>query len=102
MRTPRTRSARSARLLLTPLEDRTAPAAGLAVTVGGGVLRVTDWRRGDAVAVHQMTSGVTLDAAGDHQTFAGVTRVLLDVQSDARVTNDVTGLAGTTPREGYL
>ncbi|HEY1381222.1 MAG TPA: C2 family cysteine protease [Gemmataceae bacterium] len=102
MRTPRTRSARSARLLLTPLEDRTVPTAGLAVTFSGGILRVTDWRPGDTVAVHQMTSGVTLDAAGGHQTFAGVGRVLLDVQGDARVTNDVSGLGGAAPREVYL
>ncbi len=102
MRQPRPDSARFARLLLTPLEDRTAPAAGLAVSFSGGILRVTDWRPGDAVAVHQTTGGVTLDSGAGSQSFAGVSRVLLDVQSDARVTNDVSGLTGVSPRSVYL
>jgi hypothetical protein len=102
MRPPRTRFSRFFRLLLTPLEDRAVPTAGLSTSVSGGVLRVTDWRAGDALVVHQTTAGVTLDAGTDHQTFSAVSRVLLDVQNTDTVTNDVSALHGAAAREVYL
>jgi hypothetical protein len=102
MRNPRRRCDGHARPLLTLLEDRTVPTAGLSVNFSGGILRVTDYRAADTIAVHQTASGVVLDAAGDHQVYSAVARVLLDVQSDARVTNDVAGLNGAKAREVYL
>jgi hypothetical protein len=102
MRKPYRRLARFARLILTRLEDRTTPTAGLSVSLSGGILRITDYLAADAIAVHQSTTGVTLDAAGDHLSYAGVTRVMLDVQNNAKVTNDVTGLNGKAAREVYL
>jgi hypothetical protein len=70
----------------------------LTVAVSGVVLRVTDWRAGDAVAVHQTPGGVTLAAAGTTQAFADIARVWVDVQADARVTNDTAGLGTTAAR----
>lgn len=102
MRTLPRRTARTARLLLTPLEDRLAPVAGLTVSLSGGILRITDYRVSDTVLVHQTQAGINLDAAGDHQVYAGVTRVILDVQGDALVTNDVSGLGGAAARSVYL
>jgi hypothetical protein len=87
---------------LTPLEDRTLPAAGLNVSVTAGVLRVTDWQPGDAVTLRQTATGVAVDAAGAHQEFAGVGRVCVDVQSGARVTNDISALGGAAARLVYL
>jgi hypothetical protein len=87
---------------LTPLEDRTLPATGLSVSLTGGVLRVNDWRAGDTIVVRQTASGVVLSAAGEQQTYGAVTRVILDVQSDALVTNDVSGLSGAAARSVYL
>src|SRR5947209_5154164 len=102
MRPPHSRFTRYIRLLLTSLEDRSLPTAGLSESLAGGVLRVTDWRPGDAIIVHQTVNGITLDAGSDHQTFSAVNRVLLDVQNDARVTNDVSGLGGASAREVYV
>jgi hypothetical protein len=88
---------------LTPLEDRTLPATGLSVSLGSdGILRVADWRAGDSVAVHQTVASVVLDATGYEQTFTGVTRVFVDVQSDASVLNDTAGLGGAAARQVYL
>jgi hypothetical protein len=84
------------------LEDRTAPAAGLAASLNGGILRVTDWLPGDTVTLRQTAAGVALDAAGGHQAFAGVGQVFLDVQSATRVTNDTGGLGGGAARPVYV
>jgi hypothetical protein len=89
-------------LLLTSLEDRSLPTAGLSESLASGVLKVTDWRAGDTITIHQAASGITVDAGADEQTFAGVNRVNLDVQYDATVTNDVGGLNGAAAREVYL
>jgi hypothetical protein len=102
MRPPRSRFARFFRPLLTPLEDRSLPSAGLSTTVSGGILRVTDWRAGEAITVHQTPAGVTLDAGPDHQTFSAISRVMLDVQYTDTVTNDVSGLHGAAAREVYV
>jgi hypothetical protein len=102
MRPPRSQYDRYIRLLLTALEERSLPTAGLSESLANGVLRVTDYRAGDAVAVHQTISGVTVDAGSDHQSFAAVNCVILDVQNGARVTNDVSGLHGAAAREVYL
>src|SRR5205823_3012646 len=77
MRTPHRRLDSHTRPLLTLLEDRSLPTAGLAVNLSGGILRVTDYHAADTIAVHQTASGIVLDAAGDHQTYAGVSRVLI-------------------------
>jgi hypothetical protein len=90
------------RLVVTPLEDRTVPAVGLSESFVGGVLRVTDWRATDAIVVHQTVAGITVDAGNDSQTFTAVSRVLLDVQNNVRVTNEVSGLNGVAAREIYV
>jgi hypothetical protein len=102
MRPPQNRPERYLRLLLTSLEDRSLPTAGLSESLAGGVLKVTDWRAADTITIHQTTTGVTVDAGTDEQSFAGVNRVNLDVQYDASVTNDVSGLKGAGAREVYL
>jgi hypothetical protein len=102
MRPPRTRFTRYFHLLLTPLEDRSVPSAGLSTSISGGILRVTDWRAGDALAVHQTAAGITLDAGADHQSFTAVSRVMLDVQYTDTVTNDVSALNGAAAREVYV
>src|SRR5581483_12027696 len=76
-------------LRLTHLEDRALPATAVNATLTAGILRLTDWKAGDAV---------TVDAAGTQQVFVGVGRVWVDVQSDARVTNDTAGLGTVAAR----
>ncbi|HEX4592378.1 MAG TPA: hypothetical protein VH120_20780, partial [Gemmataceae bacterium] len=68
MRPPHSRFTRYIRLLLTSLEDRSLPTAGLSESLAGGALRVTDWRPGDVITVHQTLNGINLDAGSDHQT----------------------------------
>ena len=102
MRPPRSRFTRYFRLLLTPLEDRAVPTTGLSESLSGGVLRITDWRANDTIVVHQSTSGVTVNAGSDQETFSAVGRVMLDVQNTDTVTNDVSGLKGTAAREVYV
>jgi hypothetical protein len=90
------------RLRLTPLEDRTLPTSGVVASLSSGILRVTDYKAADALILHQTPTGVTVDATDTHQVFTAVSRVTVDVQNDDRVTNDVSGLAGTAPRDVYL
>ncbi|HEY1381223.1 MAG TPA: C2 family cysteine protease [Gemmataceae bacterium] len=90
------------RLRLTPLEDRTLPASGVAASLSSGLLRITDYKAADALVLHQTPTGVTVDATDTHQVYTGVSRVTVDVQNTDSVTNDVTGLAGTPPRSVYL
>src|SRR5947209_7472118 len=89
-------------LRLVTLEECTLPATGLTAGVSGGVLRVTDWRAGDTLILRQTASTVAVDAAGEQRVFAGVRQVSVDVQSDARVSNDTGGLSGTAARPVYL
>src|SRR5213083_1760511 len=93
---------RAARLRLTTLEDRTLPASGVAASLSSWLLRVTDYKAGDTLVLHQTPAGVTVDAIDTHQVYVGVGRVTVDVRNDDRVTNDVTGLNGTPPRSVYL
>jgi hypothetical protein len=102
MRQPRSRFARFFRLLLTPLEDRTVPTAGLTTSLSNSILRVTDYLAADTIIVHQTASGITLNAAGTQQSFTAVSRVMLDVRNGDTVTNDVSGLGSASPREVYL
>src|SRR5947199_5650667 len=93
---------RAVRLGLTPLEDRTLPASGVAASLSGGILRVNDYKAADSLFIRQTPTGITLDATDTHQVYTGVTRVIADVVNDDRVTNDVSGLGSTSPREVYL
>src|SRR5438105_4742915 len=90
------------RLRLTPLEDRTLPASGVAASVSSGLLRITDYKAADALVLHQTPTGVTVDAIDTHQVYTGVSRVTVDVRYDDSVTNDVAGLNGTPPLPVYL
>src|SRR5947209_11839733 len=93
---------RAVRLRLTPLEDRTLPTSGVVASLSSGVLRLTDYKAADALVLHQTPSGVTVTATDTNQTYTGVTRMTVDVRNDDRVTNDVTGLGTTLPRQVYL
>src|SRR5207237_5371322 len=93
---------RAVRLRLTPLEDRTLPSSGVVASLTSGILRITDYKAADALVLHQTPTGVTVDATDTHQVFVGVSRVTADVQNDDRVTNDVSALGSTPPRDVYL
>src|SRR4051812_14031841 len=90
------------RLRLTPLEDRTLPASGVAASLSSGLLQITDYKAADALVLRQTPTGVTVDATDTHQVYTGVTRVTVDVRNGDSVTNDVTGLNGTPPRPVYV
>jgi Calpain family cysteine protease len=95
-------AARAVRLGLTPLEDRTLPASGVAASLTNGVLSVADYKAADTLVIRQTPTGVSLDSADTHQAFSAVTRVVVDVVYDDHVTNDVSGLSGTPARPVYL
>ena len=83
--------ARAARLGLTRLEDRTLPASGVAASLSSGILRINDYKPADSLVIRQTPTGVTVDAIDTHLVYTGVTRVIVDVVNDDRVTNDVSG-----------
>jgi hypothetical protein len=76
--------------------------AAVAASFSGGILRITAYKTADPLVVSQTPSGVTLTAPSTNLVYTGVTRVILDVQNSVRVTNDVSGLAGTAARSVYL
>ena len=89
-------------LRLTPLEDRTLPTSGVTASLSGGILRVTDRAAADTLVLHQTPAGITVTATDTNQAYTGVTQVMADVQNTDTVTNDVSGLNGTSPRSVYL
>jgi hypothetical protein len=93
---------RAVRLRLTPLEDRTLPAGSLATSLSSGILRITDYKSADTLVVRQTPTGVAVDSTDTHQSFDAVSRVMMDVRNDDTVTNNVSSLGTTRPREVYL
>ncbi len=89
-------------LRLTPLEDRTLPTSGVTASLSGGILRVTDRAAADTLVLQQTPTGITVTATDTNQVYTGVTQVMADVQNTDTVTNNVSGLNGTSPRSVYL
>lgn len=96
---PRTRHSR---LNLERLEDRSVPAAGVAVGFTAGTLKVTDWNPTDTVVVRQSPGSVTIDAAGGRQNFSNVQHISLDIQANTRLTLNDDWMSGKTPRDVYV
>jgi hypothetical protein len=93
---------RAVSLRLTPLEDRTLPTSGVTASLSGGILRITDRAAADTLVVQQTPTGVTVTATGVNQAFTAVNQIMADVQNTDTVTNDVSGLSGTSARSLYL
>jgi hypothetical protein len=74
----------------------------VAASLSGGILRITDYKAADSLVLRQTPSGVSITATDTNQVYTAVTRVTLDVQNTDTVTNDVSGLGTTPPREVYL